>query len=203
MRPALTYIIIILVISCAPPVAKEKEEKPGSDTLINFSMPDSMLTTMEDLPIVTDSSQSLNTAYPIDTKNTEPAEVLAFAHTLIGVPYKYGSIDPTQGFDCSGFITYTFNHFKIDVPRSSVEFTDVGTPVSIEDAKPGDLILFTGTDKTKRVVGHMGIINTNTTEELTFIHSTSGKAYGVTISPLSQHYKERFMKVIRIFPQNI
>src|SRR5690625_2978308 len=42
----------------------------------------------------------------INTGTTTPEELLAFAKTLIGIPYKYGSSDPTKGFDCSGFITY-------------------------------------------------------------------------------------------------
>ena len=68
----------------------------------------------------------------------------------------------------------------------------------VNDAKPGDLILFTGTDSTKRIVGHMGIVTENINEDIQFIHSTSGKAYGVTISPLSGYYAGRFIKVIRI-----
>jgi len=36
---------------------------------------------------------------------------------------------------------------------------------------------------------------------LLFLHSTSGKAYGVVISPLKGYYEARFVKVIRVFPQ--
>ncbi|MBL7749710.1 MAG: C40 family peptidase, partial [Chitinophagaceae bacterium] len=51
-----------------------------------------------------------------------PDSLVAFAKTLIGIPYLYASTDPIKGFDCSGFITYVFNHFNIAVPRSSVDF---------------------------------------------------------------------------------
>src|SRR4051812_21526607 len=57
----------------------------------------------------------------IDTKNIHPEEVIDFAKSLIGIPYKYGSTDPKAGFDCSGFFTYVFTHFKIVVPRSSID----------------------------------------------------------------------------------
>jgi cell wall-associated NlpC family hydrolase len=67
---------------------------------------------------------------------------------------------------------------------------------------PGDLILFTGTDSSDRRVGHMGIIVSNENDSLRFIHSSSGKANGVTITPLNEYYKGRFMKVIRVFRQN-
>lgn len=134
----------------------------------------------------------------IDTKNANREDIVGFAQTLIGVPYRYGSIDPKVGFDCSGFITYVFNHFNIKVPRSSIDFTNVGKEIPVASAKRGDIILFTGTDSTERFVGHMGIVVSNT-DTLRFIHSTSGKQYGVTITPLTKYYQGRFVKTIQIF----
>ena len=81
-----------------------------------------------------------------DTRNVNPEEVIKFAETLVGTPYVYGSTDPKVGFDCSGFITYVFNNFKIKVPRSSVQFTNVGKTVPVESAKWGDIVLFTDPD---------------------------------------------------------
>ena len=113
-----------------------------------------------------------------------PDSVVAFGKSLVGTPYLYASSDPAKGFDCSGFITYVFNHFNIAVPRSSVDFTDVGFEIPRGIASPGDLILFTGTDSTIKIVGHMGIVESNEHGNLLFLHSTSGKTYGVAISPL-------------------
>lgn len=137
----------------------------------------------------------------IDTKDVRPEELITFAKTQIGVPYLYGSTDPAAGFDCSGFITYVFNHFGISVPRSSRDFTNVGKEVPEAAARPGDLILFTGTDSTETLVGHMGIIVTAPPDTLRFIHSTSGKANGVTITPFNDYYRSRFVKITRIFPE--
>ena len=163
--------------------------------------PDSIA--IDSLP--TDNTKNDATPLPpsqtIDTKNVHPEEVVKFAQTLTGTPYVYGSTNPKVGFDCSGFITYVFNHFGIAVPRSSIDFTDVGKAVDVKDAKRGDLILFTGTNPAERFVGHMGIVVSNS-DTLQFIHSTSGKAMSVTTTPLSDYYKSRFVKVIRIFPQN-
>lgn len=125
-------------------------------------------------------------------------ELVRFAETLKGIPYKYGSTDPREGFDCSGFITYVFNKFSVKVPRSSIDFTNVGTEKPLDDAQRGDLILFTGTDSSIRVVGHMGIVTSNR-DTLKFIHSTSGRAYGVTETPLNNYYMGRFVKIIDIF----
>ncbi|MBC7948312.1 MAG: C40 family peptidase [Chitinophagaceae bacterium] len=151
-------------------------------------------------PVKQNTSIDRRPGGPIETGATKAADVVAYSKTLIGVPYKYASTDPTIGFDCSGFITYVFNHFNIGVPRSSVDFTNVGTEVPSAAAKPGDLILFTGTDSTIRVVGHMGIIVNNKSGALEFIHSTSGKAKGVVITPFERYYQGRFVKVIRVFP---
>lgn len=179
--------------------AMPKEHKPTTvikDSITTISLPD----------IEVDSSKTILTLQDsipqqiINTHDVSPQQLLSFARTLIGIPYKYASIDPAQGFDCSGFITYVFNNFKIQVPRSSIDFTNVGIEVPVEKAMPGDLILFTGTDSRQRFVGHMGIINEHSVDSTTFIHSTSGKAYGVTITPLNPYYRSRFVKVIRIFP---
>jgi cell wall-associated NlpC family hydrolase len=141
-------------------------------------------------------------AAQVHTKNIHPKQVVDFAKTLIGTPYKYASSDPKIGFDCSGFITYVFTHFNIIVPRSSIGFTNVGKEISSDNAKPGDLILFTGTDSTEKFVGHMGLIVSNQNQQLEFIHSTSGKKYGVTITPFNDYYRSRYVKTIRIFPEN-
>lgn len=135
----------------------------------------------------------------LQTNGVTPNELVNFAKTLIGVPYKYASTDPTIGFDCSGFISYVFNHFNIKVPRSSIDFTHVGKDVSVNEAREGDLILFRGTVDSILTVGHMGIVTQNI-DTLKFIQSTSGRAYAVTISNFSDNYKKRFVKVVRIFP---
>ena len=135
-----------------------------------------------------------------DTVAVSRFDLVSYAQTLQGVPYKYASTNPADGFDCSGFITYVFNHFNMSVPRSSVDFTNYGRDIPRTEARPGDLILFTGTDSSDRTVGHMGIIVSNTPDSLHFIHSTSGKAYGVTVTPLNGYYMGRFVKTIQVLP---
>ena len=150
------------------------------------------------IPIARNSSNHIP-AKKINTKNINADQLVYFAETLIGTPYKYGSAVKEKGFDCSGFITYVFNHFNISVPRSSVEFTNAGTPIPFIDSKKGDLILFTGSDKTGWIVGHMGIITENNNGKVKFIHSASGNNRGVMISDINQYFFERFVKVIRVF----
>jgi cell wall-associated NlpC family hydrolase len=136
------------------------------------------------------------------TGSTTPAQLIAFAQSLQGIPYLYASTDPARGFDCSGYITYVFNHFNIAVPRRSVDFTYVNRQIPIAQAKTGDLVLFTGLDSTLRVPGHMGILKVSAGKTLTFLHSTSGKAQGVTETPFNSYYNGRYLKTIRVFAQN-
>lgn len=128
---------------------------------------------------------------------TDRRAFVAYAKTLLGTPYKYASAIPANGLDCSGFIYYVFNHFGVKSPRSSVDFTNEGITIDPEQAKPGDLILFTGSDNSSGVVGHMGIVTSND-GTLSFIHASSGRSVGVIISTLSGYYRTHFVKVIRV-----
>jgi cell wall-associated NlpC family hydrolase len=198
MRQIAMLTILSLFIACSQPTNQEMASTivPDSNSSIDSQ-------TVKQKDTVLSTSVNYNyAALEISTGNTTPQELLNFANTLIGTPYKYASIDPAIGFDCSGFITYVFNHFKIAVPRSSIDFTNVRRAIPLEQAKPGDLILFTGTDSTIREVGHMGIITSAQPADIKFIHSTSGKVHGVTITPLNAYYMGRFVKVIRVFKQN-
>lgn len=124
-------------------------------------------------------------------------DLIDYAKTFKGVRYKYASSDPKKGFDCSGFVMYVFNHFQITVPRSSIGFTKVGSPIELPLAQPGDIILFTGANSKVRRVGHVGII-TQGGENPMFIHASSGKTYSVTETTFNKHYKQRFIKVVRL-----
>lgn|GEM_PF-1738718 len=139
----------------------------------------------------------------IETGKTTPYELVNLACSLTGTSYKYGSADPLQGLDCSGFVTCVFNHFGITVPRTSVDFTPVQRPIPLKQAKLGDLILFTGLDSSHRIVGHIGIISSTPGEPLRFMHATSGKNRGVVETDFhTPYYETRYIKTIRIFPQN-
>lgn len=191
-------VIFILSLACFLNSCEEHKtrEEQAAENLVQ----ETVKPAADTLQIAQPEPESLGPAATIDTKDTSPIEILDFARTLTGTPYLFASTDPAKGFDCSGFITYVFNHFNIRVPRSSVEFTNVGKEVTLGKAEPGDLVLFTGTDSSIRVVGHMGIIEARRNDSLFFIHSSSGKANGVVTTPMNKYYQGRFVKVIRVFP---
>ena len=155
-------------------------------------------TTLEAQPLETSVATRLTESKATRIASVTGQKLVQYAQQFYGVPYLYGSSDPDVGFDCSGFISHVYTHFGIEVPRSSVNFTDVGTPVEVDNAIPGDLVLFTGTDPASGTVGHIGIVTKNDDEGLEFIHSSSGKQYSVTVTPLEGYYEDRFVKVIRV-----
>lgn len=128
-------------------------------------------------------------------------QLVNFAMRYLGTPYKFACSDPAEGFDCSGFINFVYRHFKYEVPRSSKDFEFFGTETNPNSAQPGDLVLFTPTeaDTTANRVGHIGIITNARGMQSDFVHASSGKANGVTVSSLAEpHYTKRFVKIISV-----
>lgn len=72
--------------------------------------------------------------------------VVEFARQFIGqVPYVANASDPNVGFDCSGFTKYVFgNSIGLDLPHSSIRQGAMGTPISADQAQPGDLLIWPG-----------------------------------------------------------
>jgi peptidoglycan DL-endopeptidase CwlO len=133
------------------------------------------------------------------TKEINADSVVCYAKTLLGVPYKWAG-NTTDGFDCSGFVSYVYSHFEITLPRSSADYASVGNPVSMDSCRKGDIILFCGTDNDLSIIGHVGIVITNPGEPLCFIHSSSSKKKrGVIISEFKgTGYVNRFVDIRRL-----
>ena len=70
--------------------------------------------------------------------------IVDYACQFIGNPYVWGGISLTNGADCSGFVQSVFAHFGISLPRTTWDMENVGTPVSYDQAIPGDIILYDG-----------------------------------------------------------
>jgi len=126
------------------------------------------------------------------------ADIIRFAKKLLGTPYRFASSNPKKGLDCSGFVKYVFEKYKINLPRSSKSYDAVGKAQKPSEFKVGDVLVFYGfKDKTR--IGHVGIICEADGMNSKFIHSSSGKAKGVTISELgSAMYTRRFYKCIDV-----
>jgi cell wall-associated NlpC family hydrolase len=111
--------------------------------------------------------------------------VVGIAMRYLGVPYVWGGSTP-RGFDCSGFVSYVFAQIGVSVPHSSYAQYGMGTPVSISELQPGDLVFFTG-------ASHVGIYIGGGQ----FIHAPHTGDF-VKISSLSGYYSSNFVGGRRI-----
>ncbi len=89
-------------------------------------------------------------------ENIDKADkVVALAEKQIGKPYVWGAEGP-DSFDCSGLVYYVYKEaVGINLPRVSRDQYNVGTYVSKENLKPGDLVFSSTNDA--GTITHVGI----------------------------------------------
>jgi len=89
------------------------------------------------------------------------AALIAEANKYLGLPYVWGGSKPGTGFDCSGFVCWVLNHSgAASVGRTNARgLYKKSTVFSRENARPGDLIFFTGARAAEigHPVTHVGI----------------------------------------------
>lgn len=118
--------------------------------------------------------------------NTLANHIINTGNQYVGTPYQFGARKGnTRSFDCSSFTQYVYGKNGIRLPRSSVQQSRVGIPVSKYNIEKGDLLFF-------RSPNHVGIYNGNGQ-----ILHTYGKK-GVTISNLQGRWATRLAKVRRV-----
>ncbi len=98
-------------------------------------------------------------------------EILNFAKTFISTPYKSAGSSP-EGFDCSGFTSYVYKQYNIDLPRVAKDQYNFGEAISSDEAKAGDLVAFAYNGN----IHHVGIYMGNGE----FIHSSSTEGIVIT-----------------------
>lgn len=85
--------------------------------------------------------------------------MIAEGEKYLGYPYVWGGSSPSTSFDCSGFVSWVVNHSGNgwSVGRQTAEgLRNCCSIIPRSEAKPGDLIFFKGTYKT-RGASHVGI----------------------------------------------
>lgn len=119
----------------------------------------------------------------------------------LGKKYVWGHTGPNT-FDCSGFVYYIFNTYYgaylkergIDVPRTSREQANIGTPVSREELMVGDLVFFNTDTVMKKRVTHVGIY----LGDGVFVHASSSGRKVVKSRLDGGYYYRRFLKAVRL-----
>ena len=105
-------------------------------------------------------------------------EILTYANTFTGVPYKFGGTTPA-GFDCSGYIRHVFQTVGVQLQRQADEQYTVGKKVEKQNLQPGDLVFF---ETYEPGVSHSGIY----IGDGQFISATSSS--GVAVADIDDSY---------------
>ncbi len=127
-------------------------------------------------------------------------QVVAYARTFLGTPYKLGASGPKL-FDCSGFTRYVFKHFGYEMTQyTGAQFKEGREVASFADLQKGDLVFF-GQRGSVRNIGHVGIVVSIDEERgsFRFIHASSSG--GVIESESTQsYYQMRYIGARRFLP---
>jgi cell wall-associated NlpC family hydrolase len=113
-------------------------------------------------------------------------ELRARLSELLGIRYRFGSKNPSQGLDCSGLVAHVWSSLGLPaLPRSAAGIATQGTNISPSELRPGDLVFFNTRGKT---FSHVGIY----TGEGRFIHASSVLGEVVENHLSEQYYRLRF-----------
>lgn len=115
------------------------------------------------------------------------AALITEAEKYLGFPYVWGGSSPSTSFDCSGFVCYVFSNSGVhNLPRTTAQgIYNQCAHIAPSEAKPGDIIFFTGTYDSPGPVSHVGIYVGNNM----MIHCGSPIQYARTDSSYwTQHF---------------
>lgn len=76
---------------------------------------------------------------PVDSGSPAANNAVGAALSKLGAPYGWGAAGPDV-FDCSGLVYWAYQQQGITVPRTSQAQMVGGTPVSMDELQPGDVI---------------------------------------------------------------
>lgn len=126
------------------------------------------------------------------------SDIVDYAKTFIGTRYRRGAKGPSS-FDCSGFTSYVFRNFDFALGASSRAQATQGEKVSVTDARPGDLVFFSGA-RAGKTVGHVGIVVSAdpASGSVKFIHAATSRGVRIDTYPDGGYYSRRFHSIRRI-----
>jgi cell wall-associated NlpC family hydrolase len=118
-------------------------------------------------------------------------ELISLAKSKLGSSYEPTKAGP-DNFDCSRFVYYLFTTNGISIPRTSIDQSESGKKLTRDELEKGDMLFFDTYERNH--INHSGVY----LGDGKFIHSSSGKAYGVIISDLDKgFYLDKFRWGIR------
>lgn len=116
------------------------------------------------------------------------SSVVAAARQYVGCKYVYGGTTPS-GFDCSGFTSYVYKKFGVNLSRTAAGQYSNGTAVSRSQLQPGDLVMFG-----KSGISHVAIYAGGGT----IVHAANSKSGVRTDSLNSRYYNKNYVGARRV-----
>lgn len=99
--------------------------------------------------------------------------VATIALQQVGTRYTWGGASPTQGFDSSGLVAWTYKHAGIQVPSN---VRTISANVSRNNLQPGDLLYFNGHQLLGIYVGNGKYVDAEHTGESVTVHRLDASA---------------------------
>jgi len=113
-------------------------------------------------------------------------DIVETAFEFVGLPYLWGSCELEAPLDCSGLVMAVYRLNGLNVPRTSEQQYDNGSPVDMNELDKGDLVFFATSGNGR--VSHVGIY----VGDGKFIHAP-GRGKTICADSLSNsYYRERF-----------
>ena len=187
-----TILIVVITVTCVALSADAKNRRKAHRRRANYRQEqvEKQKQVMEEAAIA-ELSEDMSNASLAD-------RIIADASRYLGVRYRHGAGGP-RGFDCSGFTSYIFKHIDIDLSRSSRDQYKQGEQVeSISELRPGDLVFFSGSRRSRSQVGHVGIVVSvdDNGKDFRFIHAART---GIRFDNLSEaYYSQRYIGARRV-----
>lgn len=132
----------------------------------------------------------------LDVSHYQPEDFINAARTYLGIPYKYGG-QSQNGMDCSGLIVQTMEDLGLYAPHNANELAKYGKIILDKDElQPGDLIFFSRTYNTPRLVSHVGFV----IDGGKMLHASNS---GVNITSIHHpyYYDKHYLFGTRIFEE--
>jgi cell wall-associated NlpC family hydrolase len=120
------------------------------------------------------------------------APIADLALAMVGVPYRYGGAHPSEGFDCSGLVYYTYTSNGQAVPRTSRGQFDIAHKITLAQAAEGDLVFFRDQEKLSHVGIYLG--------DGRFVHAPSSGGSVRVADIHAPYYQRHLVAVGRLMP---
>jgi len=120
-------------------------------------------------------------------------DVVMYALGLIDTGYRFGGRNPEAGLDCSGMVSYIYEHSAgLRLPHNAAQIASMTRAVGRDALRPGDLVFFNTLNKP---FSHVGIY----IGDDRFVHAPSSNG-AVRIDSLSnRYYASRFEAAHTLF----